>query len=51
MKRKDFLKGAGLAGLGLTLPLSKLSAESNAAELPNACTLIPSETAGPFPLI
>ena len=50
MKRKDFLKGAGIAGLGLTLPLPKLTAESKAAELPNACTLIPSETAGPFPL-
>lgn len=51
MNRKDFLKGAGLAGLGLALPTSKISASpTNKLELVNDCVLIPSETAGPFPL-
>lgn len=51
MKRKDFLKGIGLAGLGLGLPkTSKASAEGPLNPPGDACTLIPSETAGPFPL-
>ena len=51
MKRKDFLKGAGLAGIGLALPSSKV--RSCSSEHPasfNECVIIPSETAGPFPL-
>lgn len=51
MNRKDFLKGTGLAGLGLALTGSKLN--THAIEKPinnSACTLIPTETAGPFPL-
>lgn len=47
MDRKDFLKGLGLVGAGLTIPTTKLLAGGNGT---NACTLVPTETAGPFPL-
>ncbi len=51
MKRKDFLKGAGLAGLGLALSNSQGIARTNRQSALNGdCTLIPTETAGPFPL-
>lgn len=51
MNRKEFLRASGLAGLGLSLPFTKAFADepqgnSNLA----SCTLIPTETAGPFPL-
>ncbi|MBK7874059.1 MAG: protocatechuate dioxygenase [Saprospiraceae bacterium] len=46
MKRKDFLKTIGLAtGAASILPL-----RNTLGNTPNACTLIPTETAGPFPL-
>lgn len=48
MERKDFLKGIGLASLGIALPNSKLFADET--EATGSCVLIPSETAGPFPL-
>ena len=52
MKRKDFLRGIGLAGVGTALaPQTALA--GSAPKLvggPEACTLIPSETEGPFPL-
>lgn len=51
MNRKDFLKGAGLAGLGLVLPASISIAKKNRELITNNdCVLIPSETEGPFPL-
>jgi protocatechuate 3,4-dioxygenase beta subunit len=54
MNRKEFLKGLGLAGIGITtLSSSKSLAESQSEvviEEGGACTLIPTETAGPFPL-
>jgi hypothetical protein len=51
MKRKDFLKGLGLAGLGIMFPKSKSSANiPEPAHSPDECVLIPTETAGPFPL-
>lgn len=50
MKRSDFLKGIGLASVGSVLPLSKMEAATTAANKATACTLIPSETEGPFPL-
>lgn len=51
MKRKDFLKGFGAAGIGTFLfkPQLSPSAVSSGPKPPN-CVLIPSETAGPFPL-
>lgn len=53
MNRKDFLKGIGIAGAGALLidKVSMAAAQARSALLPpNVCTLIPSETAGPFPL-
>jgi protocatechuate 3,4-dioxygenase beta subunit len=52
MKRKDFLKGLGLAGASTILPINQgLTRTSEMVLPPNACpTLIPSETEGPFPL-
>lgn len=54
MKRKDFLKGLGLAGIGTAIAKNDLLANTSKTleETPpgGACTLIPSETAGPFPL-
>lgn len=51
MERKDFLKGMGVLGLGAIIPASK--AETVADTLSgnsSSCVLIPTETAGPFPL-
>ncbi len=51
MNRKEFLRGAGLAGLGLVMPKSKAIAKNNRLLAFNGeCNLIPSETEGPFPL-
>lgn len=50
MKRKDFLKGLGLAGLGLAIPAAKTTASVCRNTGGSDCVLIPSETAGPFPL-
>ena len=51
MNRKDFLKGVGLTGVSLALPASRFGSCAKKAMIPNdICTLIPSETAGPFPL-
>lgn len=52
MKRTEFLKGVGLAGLGLSLPSSSALVACNQPGEPAAgdCILIPTETAGPFPL-
>ncbi|MFN3195568.1 MAG: T9SS type A sorting domain-containing protein [Chlorobiota bacterium] len=49
MNRKDFLKSVGLIGAGLSLPLR---ANDNPDKLSPSedCVLVPSETAGPFPL-
>lgn len=48
MNRKDFLKGAGVAGLGFVFGKNRLSAKN--ATINEECVLIPSETPGPFPL-
>ena len=48
MKRKDFLKGTGLVGLGLVLPKTNLSGNTTKKSTLVDCTLIPTETAGPF---
>lgn len=51
MKRKDFLKAMGVAGIGLTVPIKASSGSLNSGSCtPPACVLIPTETAGPFPL-
>jgi protocatechuate 3,4-dioxygenase beta subunit len=53
MNRKDFLKGLGLAGVSTFLPSSKSLAgpiSFNSQLGGPVCTLIPSETQGPFPL-
>jgi protocatechuate 3,4-dioxygenase beta subunit len=52
MKRKDFLKGLGLVGLGSTVAGKAVAKTHVKPSLlpPNVCTLIPTETAGPFPL-
>lgn len=51
MKRKDFLRGFGLAGVASLLPKPGFAStrKLNGPQPPN-CSLIPSETAGPFPL-
>ena len=53
MNRKEFLKGAGLLGLWLAMPGAKVSAKAKSTGdviSEDGCVLIPSETAGPFPL-
>jgi|ERR1043165_4941887 protocatechuate 3,4-dioxygenase beta subunit len=55
MKRRDILKGLGVAGLATLLPLDKANAAAakfGAMKLRDngSCVLIPTETAGPFPL-
>jgi protocatechuate 3,4-dioxygenase beta subunit len=53
MKRKDFLKGLSFVGAGAMMPTQSAKNAIKAQTigiLPPNCTLIPSETAGPFPL-
>lgn len=50
MNRKDFLRGVGLAGFSSLIPFKgtfAAGADDNALAV---CTLIPTETEGPFPL-
>src|SRR5688572_23919869 len=48
--RRDFLKISGILGAASLLPFGKLFAETGETKKSSSCTLIPSETAGPFPL-
>lgn len=52
MKRSNFLKSIGIAGMGSIIPLNVFKAKQSEREgfLPPNCVLIPTETAGPFPL-
>jgi protocatechuate 3,4-dioxygenase beta subunit len=49
MKRKDFLKGLGIAGA--MMPFGKIiaKAEEENVDSPTSCTLIATETRGPYP--
>lgn len=49
MNRKNFLKSVGLLGAGLSLPI-RANDKTNLLTPSEDCVLIPSETAGPFPL-
>lgn len=49
MKRHEFLKGIGLAGLG-ALPFARAAAQMADGKTAACPTLIPTETEGPFPL-
>jgi protocatechuate 3,4-dioxygenase beta subunit len=52
MNRKEFLQGMGLVGASTLLPGSEISRATQrmTTSVPPECVLIPSETAGPFPL-
>lgn len=51
MKRGDFLKGLGIVGAGAMIPFKGIADGSVAGAKETAtCTLIPSETEGPYPL-
>jgi protocatechuate 3,4-dioxygenase beta subunit len=53
MDRSEFLKGAGLAGLGLALSKTSLTGKTLLAAnkaMSNVYVLVPTEIAGPFPL-
>lgn len=54
MNRKDFLKGIGLVGVGISIPTIGLAKVKDLMDEPSnndllACTAIPGETAGPYP--
>ena len=49
MKRRELVKGLAWIGVASAFPFPKTNA-GNRFSPPGACTLIPSETAGPFPL-
>lgn len=52
MERKDFLKGVSLAGAAAVLPFQRSFSAVAEEDIfsPTSCTLIPSETRGPYPL-
>lgn len=50
MKRADFLKTIGISGAALALPSLKSAQAGKLRTLGADCNLVPSETAGPFPL-
>ncbi len=49
-KRRDFIKSTGIISAASLIPFSNIFAKETTDELSSSCTLIPSETAGPFPL-
>jgi len=50
MNKREFLMTTGLFGFASLIPFNKTFAEDNGANKTLSCTLIPTETAGPFPL-
>lgn len=50
MNKREFLKTSGLLGAASLLPTGRLFGTPLEAGAAGACVLIPSETAGPFPL-
>ncbi len=50
MNKRDFLKLTGMAGVAALVPGKKIFGSPNSFDNSNVCTLIPGETAGPFPL-
>ncbi|HMG16598.1 MAG TPA: T9SS type A sorting domain-containing protein [Saprospiraceae bacterium] len=50
MKRKDFIKGLGIAGAATFLPLGNLFSKSIDSITTGTCNLVQTETAGPYPL-
>ena len=50
MERKEFLKKASMAGVLSLLPFGKSIASNGNAKETSTCALVPSETAGPYPL-
>lgn len=48
--RRDFIKTAGLLGAASLVPFGKVLAGTSDTKKAASCTLIPTETAGPFPL-
>jgi len=48
--RREFIKMTGILGAASLLPFGKLMADAEEIKKSITCTLIPSETAGPFPL-
>ncbi len=52
MNKREFLKVSGLLGLGSMMPFGSILAHDPGDNKPtdDGCTLIPTETAGPFPL-
>lgn len=50
MNKREFLKATGMLGAASILPTGKLFGAPGGRAPAGACVLIPSETAGPFPL-
>lgn len=48
--RRDFLRLTGLAGAATVIPFKGVFPNDNLSTTPDECVLIPTETAGPFPL-
>ena len=48
--RRNFIKATGLLGAVSLVPFGKMIAEAKQESGTDSCTLIPTETAGPFPL-
>lgn len=48
--RREFIKTTGLFGAVSLIPFGSVLAETNGSNKAASCTLIPTETAGPFPL-